>query len=116
MTKKPDADATISLSDMTRALRAELDKMRTNLEESGTAPLLFLEQAEVELTFVAERAKTKSGGFDLKVVTLGGEIANSDAVTQKLKLVMKPKQGTREDDDDTGVGIAGSDDGIPAVE
>ena len=99
MAKKPETDQTVSLSDMTKALRKELDKMRTDLEASGDAPLLYLEQAEVELTFVAERARTKSGGFDLKVVTLGGEIANSDVVTQKLKLVMKP-------DSDTEVGTA----------
>jgi len=69
---KPPDDS--NLSDLIRHIRAELEKAdRVRLAEHRKA-LFELSSMELELHFAVVTDNTAKGGFDLKVISAGGEM------------------------------------------
>lgn len=90
-------DQKFSLADLTSALRSEINEMRSKLEQEGQAALLLLERAEVEISFVIEKKQESGGGVKFSVLGIGANVSGQDvansATTQKLKIVLVPKNG-----------------------
>jgi NTP-dependent ternary system trypsin peptidase co-occuring protein len=78
-----------NLSELIRYIRAELEKAdRVRLTENQKA-LFELSGMELELNFAVVRDATAKGGFDLKVISAGGETTLRNEQIQKVRLTYK---------------------------
>ena len=82
---------TIELGDLVRELRTELKALRAEAE--GEDLVFSVEGVEIELQTVVTKEAT--GGLKFWVVEGGGKLAN--AVTQKIKLQLKPESASSAD-------------------
>jgi hypothetical protein len=81
------------LSELSKNLR-EANRRAVVDAKRGKQPLVRVEAAEVELGVTWER--TATGGIDIKVVKLGGDVGRSDIQTLTVRLVPASSQPDRD--------------------
>jgi hypothetical protein len=91
------AKALIPLAELIAALRHELAQAQT--QGQGLSPRLRVEDAEIELQVVLTREKGVDAGVKFWVLNAELKGKYTDAMTQKIKLKLKP--GTEEGGDFT---------------
>lgn len=85
----------VSVSALIAQIRAELVKAETERRARREDPLLELQQVEIEVNFLVESSDVVKGGFDLKVVTFGGENQLRREDVQKVKIILGRFAGGR---------------------
>lgn len=81
------------LSELSKNLR-EANRRAVVDAKRGKQPLVRVESAEVELGVTWERSAT--GGIDIKVVKLGGDIGRSDIQTLTVRIVPASSERDRD--------------------
>jgi hypothetical protein len=76
----------LNLMELVSAIRDELEQLDKARTEAGRKALFHLSAMELELNFVVEENTTAKGGFDIKVVSLGGDIGVRTEQVQKAVL------------------------------
>lgn len=91
------AEARISLSDLVAELRQELALAQE--KGKGLEPRLVVEEAEIELQVEIQEDNDAEFGVKFWVFNAGMKERQSDVVTQKMRLKLKPTSKTGEDFD-----------------
>lgn len=76
----------IGLSDLLSLVRNELEHAELRRREKDMPPLFDVKHLDLELKVVLRESAEKSGNFDLKVVSVGGEKLSEDERTHIIKL------------------------------
>jgi len=76
----------INMRDLLVAVRCNLEQAGEDLKRSGKEPLFQLETLELELKFVVEEATEIKGGFNVKIVSVGGAGSDKAQQTQTIRL------------------------------
>lgn len=76
----------LTISNLVTAVRNELDRIEVERELAGRKPLFRLAKMEINVQFVVTVDETIKGGFDLKVVSVGGEREAGSERTQSVTL------------------------------
>ncbi len=89
------SDEGLGLQPFLEQLRVELEAAATSVESKDKKPLLYLDEAQVEIQFVVEHSKEGKGGFDLKVVSIGGGKSSTQSETHTLRVTLRPLGGKK---------------------
>lgn len=82
--KKP-----LFIMDLIRQIQSELIESQRQREQEGLSALFEVESLTVEAQFIATDSSKEKGGFDLKILTLGGESTYSSEQVHKITLTLK---------------------------
>jgi hypothetical protein len=85
----------LTISNLVAAVRDELDKIEAERQAAARKPLFRLSKMEINVQFVVTVDETVKGGFDLKVVSVGGEREASSERTQSVTLTYDVLQNFR---------------------
>ena len=77
------AQGAINIADLVLAVRQGLIETQQREEKANLVPMFLVKDFEMTITFVVE--KGASGGIDLKVVTLGGDIKKEQTHTVTVR-------------------------------
>ena len=89
----PETVPGLGLDELVLAVRRELANLERKEIESGIAPLFQLDELELEINFSVVHSKDGHGGFDLKVVSLGGSMGLQSSETQRVTLRYQVDKG-----------------------
>jgi len=84
-----DNDEPLFIGELIRQVQRELIDSQVQRESEGQSALFEVESLTVEVHFVASSSSTGKGGFDLKILTLGGEKAYKEEQVHKITLTLK---------------------------
>jgi hypothetical protein len=76
----------LNLIELVSAIRDELEQLDKARTEAGRQALFHLSAMELELNFIVEENSSAKGGFDIKVVSLGGDVGIRTEQIQKAVL------------------------------
>jgi hypothetical protein len=76
----------LNLIELVSAIRDELEHLDKARTEAGRKALFHLSAMELELNFIVEENSSAKGGFDIKVVSLGGDVGIRTEQIQKAVL------------------------------
>jgi hypothetical protein len=76
----------LQLTDLIDTIRNELAAVDENRIRDGAEPLFELERLELELRFTVEQRAAGKTGFDIKVLTAGGEETLREELIQTVKI------------------------------
>jgi len=76
----------LNLIELVSAIRDELEHLDKTRIEAGRQALFHLSAMELELNFVVEENTSAKGGFDIKVLSLGGDVGVRTEQVQKVVL------------------------------
>jgi len=79
----------LGIKKLLQAVRQELIESQEEREKKGLTPLFVVDNLKIEVNFVVEHAKGVTGGFDLKVVEVGGNLSYSSQQVHKITLELK---------------------------
>jgi hypothetical protein len=79
-------EPTLDLSTLILAVRSELENADLQLRSKAKPTLFLLSSMELEIHFVVKTTDEIKGGFDLKIVSLGSKLADSNETVQKIKV------------------------------
>ena len=79
-------DQELGIADLIHKVRSELIAAQNRMESEGRPALFVTRQLDIEISFVIEESSSTEGGFDLKIVTLGGARDYSASSIQKIRL------------------------------
>lgn len=85
-----------SLSELIEHVRNELVAADLKRQEEGRESLLELDQLQIEIHFVVTSTDKVKGGFDLKVLSLGGEDEYREEEVQTVRVTLKKATGESE--------------------
>ncbi len=80
----------IGLSELLLQLRGELDEAQARLRQSGVAPAIDWESAEVEISFGVTKEAKAEGGANFYVFTIGSGAKHKSEQVHRLKLQLRP--------------------------
>lgn len=84
-----DSNKPLFIGELIRQVQNELIESQTQRELEGQSALFEVESLTVEVHFVVSSSSTGKGGFDLKIITLGGEKAYKEEQIHKITLTLK---------------------------
>jgi hypothetical protein len=82
-TSSVSAQDAINIADLVLAVRQGLIEAQQREAKANLVPMFFVKDFEMSITFVVEKGAT--GGINLKVVTLGGEIKKEQTHTVTIR-------------------------------
>ena len=85
----------IQLKELVQEVRRQLESLDQERTAAGADALFELQSMELELRFTVEESTTGKGGFDLKVITAGGEDKESSESVQTVKITYRVPDGYR---------------------
>jgi hypothetical protein len=68
------------------AVQDQLVRAQRNREYQGIAPLFMVDSLEIEASVALVENRSVSGGFDIKVIALGGEASKQHQSTHTIRL------------------------------
>lgn len=80
----------IKLSDVISTIRDELITIDIERRRRKVVAAFALTEIEIELQFTVEKTGARKGGFDLKVVSAGGEKQHKETEVQKIRIKLGP--------------------------
>ena len=84
-----NSDKPLFIGELIRQVQRELIESQSQRESEGQTALFEVESLTVEAHFVVSNSTTSKGGFDLKIITLGGEKAYKEEQVHKISLKLK---------------------------
>jgi Trypsin-co-occurring domain 2 len=79
-------DLQLNLTELVTAVRDQLEELDRARILAEKPPLFHLSRMELELAFTVVESDAIKGGFDLKVVSLGGQTSLRSEQIQRIKL------------------------------
>jgi hypothetical protein len=79
----------LNLVDLVTSIRDELEQADKARLVSGKAALFQLSGLELELNFVVSETAGAKGGFDIKVLSVGGDVSVRTEEVHKVKLTFE---------------------------
>jgi hypothetical protein len=79
----------LSLKDLIQAVSEELRASRDERLADGLGPLFEIQDLTIEVSFVVTKSKGVRGGFDLKVISAGGDVKYDNQEVQKVTLKLR---------------------------
>ena len=92
----------MNIKNLVTSLREQLIEVDSERIAAGSKPLLELETVELEVNVTVSESADAKSGFDIKVLTLGGSISETQSEVHRVKVVY------RVDDEARVGGSAGS--------
>lgn len=93
-----ESKAPIRLTELIAELRRELAEAQA--QGQGQSPRLLIEEAEIEVQVVLTREQGTDAGVKFWVFNADLKDKTSDAITQKIKVKLKPRAHSEEEDGD----------------
>jgi hypothetical protein len=84
-----DVNKPLFIGELIRRVQDELVESQIQRESEGMTALFEVESLTVEVNFVVSASSTGKGGFDLKILTLGGENLYKEDQVHKITLTLK---------------------------
>ena len=81
--------ASLSIKELVRRVQTELIASEAERQASKQEPLFEVEKLTIEINFVVTRTTNAKGGFDFKLVTIGGDKTYEDQQGQKITRELK---------------------------
>jgi hypothetical protein len=82
-----------SIKDVISKVREELVAADAERRHRGDEALLRLKNVDIEIHFTVERTDALKGGFDLKVVSLGGKEQYREEEVQTIRVTLEVASG-----------------------
>lgn len=82
-------DQSLPIGDLIRRIQNDLIESQRQRESEGQPPLFEVDSLTLEVHFVVTRSTKTTGGFDLKVITFGGETTYTSEQVHKISLSLK---------------------------
>lgn len=79
----------LKIKELIHSVRQELIESHEEREKKGLDPLFYVDNLKIEVNFVVEKAKKTGGGFNLKIVDIGHDVAYTDQQVHKIVLELK---------------------------
>ncbi len=79
----------MNIKNLVTSLRQQLIEVDSERIMEGGAPLLELEKIELEVNVTVTESTDAKGGFDIKVLTLGGGESESKSEVHRVKVVYR---------------------------
>lgn len=95
------SDKPLFIGELIRQVQNELVESQSQREAEGKSAIFEVESLTIEVNFVVSASSTGKGGFDLKILTLGGEKMYKDEQVHKITLTLKSLQA---EEDTWGLG------------
>lgn len=86
----------VTLRELIASVRRELEEAGRELRESNRAPLLDLEEVELELQFTLANDTKVDSKLDLKIFAIGSDDTVQDSQVQKVRLKYKVAKTARQ--------------------
>ena len=81
----------LGLPDLLRRLRAEILESQENAKHDSSGPFFEVTEVALEAHVVVTERDQANGGFDIKVVAMGGEAELQRERLHKVTLTLKPR-------------------------
>ena len=81
---------TVSLNQLIDQIREELLKPRKSMTRDAVYPFLFIEDVELEASILVSSTTAGSGGVQIQVVELSGNVQKVNESTHRIKIKMTP--------------------------
>lgn len=82
-------EETLGIAGLIYEIRSELIEAEKMMKQAGHPPLFVTKKLDLELSFVVEKSALSTGGFNIRIITLGAEGKYSASSTQKIRLQLE---------------------------